>query len=984
MGGDFNGHVDFVSTSGQPHARHYSGQNASGRQLLVFAEEMGLHLCTGQVAGDFLSLPTYRATARSTATRPDHILVSQTLRTTLQSVQVSTELRGSDHYALATHIQLDARPPPSHRHWGEPIKTIRWQEGCRIAYVEQLEGGVAQLDQCIQLANEGQLAQALTALSNTMVQAASDAGMIARTSGGRKTNPQNKPFFDNECQRLKREWRRAGRIRGYLDPEVKILQRRYHSLVRSRKRAWLLAQLKTCIQTFNSRPRRFWQMLRGKVQGLPIPLQKQGVWGSFMDNLWDPGLGPHNLEPSDLSPVAYPWAIGGRNALTSPFTSHELDEGIMSLNTGRSSGFFGYPAELIRFAQRPPSSQGRVYPHVLAPAILAIVNKMFQSGSISTGFNVSKVTPVIKDPKKNGLDISNYRPIAVPEPLMRLYATLLNKRLVAHVEGIGYRCEAQTGFRPGFSTLHQLFTLQHFIDLATETEPLVCIKIDFSKAYDMVPRDLLWEAVRRVGAGEDFINAIKSLYEDGELILGVGGTYGHRGKAKTGITQGSPLSPTLFGIYSDGFVRYIEHTCPGIGPRTRDGRHVPIIGFADDYKLLASNQMEVQRLLQATAEWCAMARMRVNALKSYGITFPAGVCGPLYYETTPIQLVTEIKHLGITFSSQAGMGDTFSQLHGKMRGAWGSILHQYGNLKCAVSIGLLLRIFLTCVVPTASYACELWGWRRFPTPTSRLTSKSLENDFLVMLRMIVGVRSTVRTDIFLAECGIRPLRLQWLKRMVTFWNSLVALPPNHLYASILRDSCYYGVTTRGPSWAGDFMLAIRSIGYPYLIDAREPHPIDLDSFRDLLARAHRLPEDKIHISPRLAPRDVLLCTYIRWFGRPTIAQRRKLLLLPLSATRVRTFARFRLGVHGLPIDTGRRTNVPRAERRCDMCGQNVGDEHHFVFHCPALTPLRERYSRLFRPFSYSLRAFMWQDDLIGVVNFIFDGFQLRSEFLRAT
>ena len=94
-----------------------------------------------------------------------------------------------------------------------------------------------------------------------------------------------------------------------------------------------------------------------------------------------------------------------------------------------------------------------------------------------------------------------------------------------------------------------------------------------------------------------------------------------------------------------------------------------------------------------------------------------------------------------------------------------------------------------------------------------------------MLRQLAGVRPTVATPILLEDLSVQQLEDIWLKRAVTFWNSIARLPENHLYARVARGDCFLGVSSHTPTWAGSFMQALVRVGYPYLIDAHHLHPV---------------------------------------------------------------------------------------------------------------------------------------------------------------
>ena len=131
---------------------------------------------------------------------------------------------------------------------------------------------------------------------------------------------------------------------------------------------------------------------------------------------------------------------------------------------------------------------------------------------------------------------------------------------------------------------------------------------------------------------------------------------------------------------------------------------------------------------------------------------------------------------------------------------------QHGRLQCLSSVGLLFRVYMVCVPPTASYGCEVWGHYKFQIATAASGScQALAKPHLHILRQISGVRRSTAVSVLLAEFGLMCLPDQWLLRAATFWNALAALPPTSLYKKMaLAFAC---------AWATGVSKAVRGTGY---------------------------------------------------------------------------------------------------------------------------------------------------------------------------
>jgi len=980
LGGDFNARV---GGCGEGHlaaegARGCtdSSVNGHGRKLLQLCNRTGMHLCTGRVPGDLLGDPTYHATCRSAATRLDHVLVSPSLLPYVCSSSVLQDWGGSDHLPIRLVMRIAIPLQPVEACSGRPIPQLRWDIRAQPAYVEALGRISCTSFRASSLAAaEGDIDAAFHELEQGVIAAAADAGM--QRSRPRRTptgqHGRHKPFFDAECAALKRRMRALQR-HGRPPEEARAMERQYHSVVRAKRRAYRQRQLEATLQEQRVNPRGFWQKVRCDHQSLPGPLCTVQKWDAFLEGVSD----CCSAFSGPLPPASHPDQGGpAASQLNNPISHEEVLIGLRKLHNGRATGLHGYPAELLRAAQPLVGDGEAPQPHVLAPLLTQVLNAAFDAGRFPSDINHSLVTPVFK--RGDVGDPANYRPISVTEPLSRLYATILNDRLVSFTEDCNLRAPTQAGFRPGLSTVHQVFTLQHFVDSATPESPLYCCFLDLKSAYDLVPREALWEVLRRLGIQGKMLAAIRSLYSGCTVSVKVNGRTGKSLPSQSGVKQGCPLSPTLFGLFADGLHRFLRSHCPADGVLLPSGDRLRELGYADDFVLLSSSGEGLQRLIGTTSAWCTVTGMSISQAKSkvmvfglHNITTSGGTAVEIRCEGQVLQCVSSFVYLGVLFESRAGVRGTFDHLHQRMWGAFALIQRQYGKLSCPPAVGLLLDLYNACVPPAGSYGCEVWGFLPCSTDAARARAQ-LSTTHCQMLKQIAGLRSTVCTNILFRELGVPPLEYMWWKRVVRFWNSLASLPPSSLYYQVALHNCQSAVLGGVRNWAHGFMFGLRRIGFPFDIRCDKLNVVDWGTVRCCLVAQQRAVWHGLHVSPRLCPSaGAQRCTYLRWFARPLDQSRRiPLVRLPVGARVLRAFLRFRTGCHDLPVALGRRTGVPRSQRLCTHCSSHdIGDEYHLVFSCSAVQHIRDRYPGLFRPTVSTMVEFLWQDDLVSVVRFV--------------
>jgi hypothetical protein len=194
----------------------------------------------------------------------------------------------------------------------------------------------------------------------------------------------------------------------------------------------------------------------------------------------------------------------------------------------------------------------------------------------------SVMVPLYKG-KGDAQDCSSYRGIKLMSHTMKLWERVVEMRLRRMTSVSG----SQFGFMPGKSTTDPVFIVRQMIEkYRAVKKELHLVFVDIEKAFDRVPRELLWKVLAKKGVSSKYVDVIKDMYRGSNTKVRTTCGMTNSFDVKIGVHQGSVLSPYLFVLVMDELLHEVGLCAPWF------------MVYADDVILIAESKAEIEERLE--------------------------------------------------------------------------------------------------------------------------------------------------------------------------------------------------------------------------------------------------------------------------------------------------------------------------------------------------------------------------------------------------
>ena len=230
-----------------------------------------------------------------------------------------------------------------------------------------------------------------------------------------------------------------------------------------------------------------------------------------------------------------------------------------------------------------------------------LCNAIVKEGEVPNDWNKSYMINVYKG-KGDALECGSYRGIKLLEHAMKVFERVVENRL----RQILCIDEMQFGFTPGKGTTDAVFILRQIQErYLVKKRDLWMAFVDLEKAFDRVPRDVIWWALRELGVEEHIVSVIQTMYSKARTAVKLGSGESKEFEVKVGVHQGSVLSPLLFIVVLEAISRRFN----------KQGLPFELL-YADDLVIMAETKEELLERIRMWKRGMETKGLRVNMAKT--------------------------------------------------------------------------------------------------------------------------------------------------------------------------------------------------------------------------------------------------------------------------------------------------------------------------------------------------------------------------------
>lgn len=374
----------------------------------------------------------------------------------------------------------------------------------------------------------------------------------------------------------------------------------------------------------------------GKKAALPKQIA-QGFETFFSDlyNLPSSPISQADIDKYVSDAQIPPLSVETQNLLDEPITLKELQVALNSMKIGKAPGPEGFTVQYYK-----------ILLPVLGPRLVAFFNTLGVSShflSETLKAHISLIHKEGKDPSFCG----SYRPISLLNVDLKLFSKIIATRIAQHLESLIHL--DQMGFIPTREARDNTIKVLNLVHIAKANNiPSIFISTDAEKAFDRVNWDYMFSVLRHIGLGDRMMKWIGNIYSIPSAQVKVNGILSSPFPIRNGTRQGCPLSPLLFALSLEPFLRKIRSN-PDISGLQVGNINCKNSAYADDLLFSLTNpKISLPNLMREFKTYGEISHLKINFSKSeaMGVSVPPTTLAELQSNFSFKWTSTALKYLG--------------------------------------------------------------------------------------------------------------------------------------------------------------------------------------------------------------------------------------------------------------------------------------------------------------------------------------------------